>query len=173
MGVAIRSARADDAAAIAAIYAPHVEQGYASFEERAPDAVETAERIASAHEWLVAEDDEGVAGFAYASEHRARAAYRWSVDVTIYIDARAHRRGVGRALYGELFDRLRAQGFVMAFAGIALPNEPSVALHEALGFTPVGIYRTVGFKAGAWRDVGWWGMELQPPPALPVEPRVG
>lgn len=159
-----------DAGACAAIYAPHVEGSAASFEEEAPGAAAMAERIAAAqptHPWLVAASGGGVAGFAYGCRHRERAAYRWSADVSIYVDADSRRAGVGRALYAELLDRLRAQGFHLACAGITLPNEASVALHESFGFEPVGVYRRVGWKAGAWRDVGWWQLQLAPPGAEP------
>jgi len=109
------------------------------------------------HAWLVAVDREGaVAGYAYGSQHRTRAAYATSVDVAIYVDPAAARQGIGKALYAALFPRLRARGAHAAFAGIALPNEASIALHESCGFTPVGIYREVGWKLDAWRDVSWW-----------------
>jgi phosphinothricin acetyltransferase len=112
-----------------------------------------------------------VVGYAYASPHRDRAAYQWSVDVTVYVSPRAHRTGTGRRLYGLLLAILRQQGYHQAFGGITLPNTASVGLHEAMGFTPVGVYRRVGFKLGAWRDVGWWGVELGPPPSAPAPPR--
>jgi L-amino acid N-acyltransferase YncA len=151
-----------DAAACAAIYAPHVDPGPASFEERPPDPAEVAGRIAAAHAWLVAEDGGGVAGYAYASPHRAREAYRWAVDVAVYVDGARARQGIGRALYDELLPGLAANGFRSACAGIALPNDASVRLHGAFGFEPVGIYRRIGFKAGKWRDVGWWQLDLAP-----------
>jgi phosphinothricin acetyltransferase len=162
----IRSADADrDAAACAAIYAPFVLESAVSFEEIAPDAAAMEERIRgveATHPWLVAEDEGRVVGYAYASPHRERAAYRWAADVAIYVDAAARRSGVGRSLYEALLTRLREQGFHVACAGITLPNDASVALHEALGFEPVGIYRGIGWKAGAWRDVGWWQLRLLP-----------
>lgn len=152
-----------DAAACAAIYAPFVEGGAASFEETAPDAGEFAgriDRLLGTHAYLVAEDEHGVAGFAYGAPHRERAAYRWACEVSVYLDERARGRGVGRALYGELFARLADRGFRVILAGITLPNPASVALHESCGLRPVGIYRGVGWKAGAWRDVGWWQLRL-------------
>jgi phosphinothricin acetyltransferase len=149
-----------DAAACAAIYAPHVEPGPASFEEHAPDAAEIARRMRVAHAWLVAEEDGAVAGYAYASPHRDRAAYRWAVDVAVYVGDAFMRRGVGRALYAALLPLLAERGFRAACAGIALPNDASVRLHEAFGFELVGVYRRIGFKAGAWRDVGWWQLDL-------------
>ena len=107
------------------------------------------------HPWLVAERDH-VVGYAYAASHGSRAAYRWSTDVSVYVDQAARGQGVGRALYRALFKVLDLQGFREAFAGITLPNGASVALHESLGFVPVGIYRQVGWKLGAWHDVGHW-----------------
>ena len=157
--VLIRPARPEDAAACAAIYAPHVTDSWISFELEPPGPEEMALRIAdygASHAWLVAEISGEIAGYAYGSPHRTRAAYASSCDVAIYVSSAFPRRGVGRALYGELLARLKAKGFHAAFAGIAQPNPASVALHEACGFTPVGIYREVGWKMGAWRDVGWW-----------------
>ncbi len=178
--VTIRSADPErDAAACAAIYAPSVEGGATSFEERAPDAAELASRIAAVsatHPWLVAEEGRGVVGYAYACPFQGRPAYRWSASVSVYIAADHHGQGLGRALYTELFARLRRQGFRMACAGITLPNAASVGLHESLGFELVGVNREVGWKYGAWRDVGWWQLELSPAPAgeppepLPPEP---
>ena len=144
-----------------------------SFETEAPDAAAMATRIETTlatHPWLVAEADGRILGYAYGSPHRARAAYRWSCDVTVYIDAAARRRGVGKRLYERLFALLAAQGLQTAYAGITLPNAGSVGLHESCGFTPVGVFEGVGYKAGAWQDVGWWGLKLQAPGADPVEP---
>jgi L-amino acid N-acyltransferase YncA len=170
----IRLARADDAAQVAAIYAPFVTGSATSFEYSPPDAVETAARIAAAlayAPYLVSEVGDGILGFAYASKHRERAAYQWSVDVSVYIHERARRQGVGRALYTSLFALLRLQGFYTAHAGISLPNPASVGLHEALGFQPVGVYRSVGFKRGAWHDVGWWQLPLRKRTGTPDPPR--
>jgi phosphinothricin acetyltransferase len=170
----VRPATTGDAAAFAAIYAPIVEETPISFETAAPGPAEMAARIARilrTHPWLAAEENGEVAGYAYASPHRERAAYRWSVDVAVYVRAGARRRGAARALYARLLEILTAQGFHRAFAGISLPNPASVAFHEAMGFEPVGVYRDVGYKAGAWRDVGWWGRPLAllaDPPAEPL-----
>jgi phosphinothricin acetyltransferase len=151
-----------DAAACAAVYAPYVSDSVISFEEEPPDAAEMARRIDGAHEWLVLERNGEVAGYAYGGVHRTRAAYRWTTEVSVYVGAAHHRTGVGRALYLELFDRLRERGFHLALAGVTLPNPASVALHEALGFRAVGVYREIGRKFGAWHDVGWWELALQP-----------
>ncbi len=110
----------------------------------------------STHNWVIADIDGAVAGYAYGSQHRTREAYQTSCDVAVYVEPRFAKQGVGRALYTELFSSLKARGFHAAFAGIALPNPGSIGLHEAMGFTPVGIYREVGWKMGGWRDVGWW-----------------
>jgi phosphinothricin acetyltransferase len=167
----IRHAQAGrDGAACAEIYAPFVTGTTISFEEVPPDAAEFArriERITAIFPWLVAELDGRVTGFAYASRHRERAAYRWAADVSVYVGREHHRRGIGRALYGELLGLLHRQGLYTLCAGITLPNAASVALHEGLGFQLVGVYRRIGYKQGAWRDVGWWQLELSPPPAGP------
>ncbi|MPY74803.1 MAG: GNAT family N-acetyltransferase [Alphaproteobacteria bacterium] len=158
-GHAIRSAATADAAAMQAIYAPIVETTAISFEEIPPTVEEMAERVETtlrSYPYLVAENGGRVVGFAYASQHRARAAYRRSVDVTVYVAEHARGAGVGRALYGDLLPMLAERGFHAAFGGIALPNPGSVALHEAMGFEHVGVYREVGFKLGRWHDVGWW-----------------
>jgi L-amino acid N-acyltransferase YncA len=155
----VRRVRPADAAAIAAIYAPIVERSIISFEENPPTAADIRDRIEAAGEtwpWLVAAAEDGVLGYVYASEHRKRAAYRWSVDVTAYVREDARGRGIGGDLYRVLFRVLELQGFHRAFAGITLPNDASVALHRSVGFEPVGVYREVGFKLGAWRDVSWW-----------------
>jgi len=161
---------AADAAGCAAVYAPFVEGSAISFEYSAPDAVEMGRRIAklsATHAWLVAEDGGSVVGFAYGSPHRERAAYRWAAEVSVYVAASHHRRGVGRALYGALFELLSRQGFRTLCAGIALPNPASVAVHEALGFELVGVYRRIGYKDGLWLDVGWWQLQLGPASSAP------
>ncbi len=155
----IRAATADDAARCAEIYAPFVTEGWVSFELTPPDATAMAERIGdygTSHGWLVAELDGAVAGYAYGSPHRTREAYATSCDVGVYIHPAAARQGLGRALYERLLADLKARGVHAAFAGIALPNSGSIRLHETMGFTPVGVYREVGWKMGGWRDVGWW-----------------
>lgn len=169
----IRAATPADAAAIAAIYAPYVTDGYASFEATPPPADDFARRLTARPRlpWLVKEDDGSIVGFAYASPHRSRAAYRWAVDCSVYLGVEAVGRGIGRALYERLIAEIRVLGYVTAYAGIALPNPASVRLHEAVGFTPVGVYRNVGYKRGEWRDVGWWALALCAPPAQPDEPR--
>jgi L-amino acid N-acyltransferase YncA len=160
----LRMAHAGDAEQILAIYAPVVRETAISFELEPPGIEEMRARITQIlpqYPWLVCMRDGDLLGYAYASAHRTRAAYQWAVDTTVYIDARFRRMGVGRALYTALLGVLPLQGYYNAYAGIALPNPGSVGLHEAMGFEAIGIYRQVGFKLGAWHDVGWWGRALQ------------
>jgi len=162
-----------DATAIAAIYRPAIETTVASFEEPAPDADAMARRMRVTLErypWLVATDGETVVGYAYAAGHAERAGYRWSVNVSAYVDADFHGRGIGRRLYDELLPILRRQRFVNAYAGIALPNPASVALHEAIGMRRTAVYERVGFKHGRWVDVAWYGLRLTEPEGTPPEP---
>lgn len=171
----IRAATADDAEAVAAIYAPIVRDTTISFEWVAPAVDEMRLRIEktiSTHPWLVAVDEaDTVAGYVYAGRHRDTASYQWAVNTSAYVRADVRAQGIGRRLYAALFEELVRLGYFRAFAGIALPNAASVALHRSVGFTPLGVYRRVGFKHGAWRDVGWWQRTLQEgtpagPPAL-------
>jgi phosphinothricin acetyltransferase len=165
--VLIRHADPDrDAEACAAIYAPSVRDGVASLEERVPAPREIADRIRAIERnwpWLVAELSGVVAGYAYASQHRERASYRWSADVTVYVSPDHHRRGIGRALYEPLLALLAGQGYHEACAGITVPNDASVGLHESLGFVAVGVYRDIAYKHGRWRSVGWWQKTLREP----------
>jgi L-amino acid N-acyltransferase YncA len=131
-----------------------------------------AERIRDAHVWLVAERDGQVVGYAYGGQHRTRAAYDWTAEVSAYVDRSAQRSGIGRALYTELFKRLKQRGFRLLVAGITLPNDASVGIHEELGFEPVGVYKNVGYKNGEWWDVGWWQLDLGAPDGAPVDPKL-
>ena len=169
----LRLATPADAPGIRAIYAPVVEHGYASFEAEPPTSDDMAGRIEQVllrYPWLVAEEHGAILGYAYATPHRGRAGYRWAAEVSVYVAPEAHRRGVGRALYTALFLLLEAQGLVNLYAGIALPNAASVGLHEAMGFVPVARYPAIGFKAGAWRDTGWWHLRINPLDSDPVPP---
>lgn len=174
--IAIRAARPDDAAAIAAIYAPHVLVGTASFEVEAPDGRAMRTRMASSdglYPWLVATTGEaaGVLGFAYATRFRERPAYRYIVETSIYVADAVQRQGAGRLLYEALIDTLRAQGFTQAIGTIALPNDQSIALHEQVGFRRAGVIREAGYKLGRWIDVGYWQCELADAVMPPVEPK--
>lgn len=177
--ITIRAATADDAAAIAAIYAPFVLSGTVSFENAAPDAAQMRERIAASdgyYPWLVAAslddgDGSGVLAYAYATRFRDRPAYRYVVETSIYVGGATHGQGVGRLLYEALVDTLRAQGFTQAIGVIALPNDRSITLHEAVGFRRAGVYREVGYKQGRWIDVGFWQCELNESAIPPIEPK--
>jgi phosphinothricin acetyltransferase len=169
----LRVAAPSDAREIQAIYAPTVRDTAISFESEPPSEDEICERVAATlvtHPWLVACERKRLLGYAYATRHRARHAYRWSAEVSAYVHADARGRGVGAGLYTSLLALLVQQGYLRAYAGITLPNPASVALHESAGFTPVGVYRQVGFKLGAWHDVGWWERSLGGVPEAPAEP---
>ena len=176
--IAIRAATSDDAAAIAAIYAPYVLSGTVSFETDAPDTRQMRQRMAASdglYPWLVATSgaasDAAVVGYAYAGQFRDRPAYRYVVETSIYLAGSVQGQGVGRLLYEALVDTLRAQGFTQAIGVIALPNNSSITLHEAVGFRRAGIYREVGYKQGQWVDVGFWQCELNDSAVPPVEPK--
>lgn len=170
----IRLANAADAEGVLAIYAPIVRDTPISFELVPPTVNEMRERIETTLTelpWLVAESAHDVVGYAYASRHRQRAAYQWSVDVSVYVSENARGRGVARALYRRLLGILEELSYCTALAGIALPNEASVGFHEAMGFTPIGIYSKVGYKLGTWHDVGWWQRTLREYPKNPQPPQ--
>jgi phosphinothricin acetyltransferase len=168
----IRLAEANDAGAIAAVYRPYVERSHFTFEEVPPGPAEIEARLANQlHPWLVAEEAGRVIGYASTSPMRNRAAYRWSVETGVYLAPAAQGRGIGRRLLAAHLEQLERQGFVTAIAGIALPNDASIALHEKLGFTMSGIERGVGFKLGRWIDVGRWQRDLAPRTDNPNEPR--
>lgn len=169
----LRAVTADDAAVVQAIFAFYVENSAASFELAPPSVAAIAVRIAETtvkYPWLVYEEGGEVLGYAYAAQHRPKPAYRWSVDVSIYLRDGAGGRGIGAALYAALLPRVGALGYANAFAGITLPNAGSVALHERFGFRPIGVYEKVGHKLGAWHDVGWWQKTFAHP-AAPSEPK--
>jgi L-amino acid N-acyltransferase YncA len=161
--IEIRVATPEDAPVCAAIYAPICTSTHISFEEKAPSVDEMRARIVKTLEWmpwLAAVEDGNVVGYTYASRHRERPGYRWSVDVSVYVEERARGRGIGRTLYERLFAILEEQGFRRAYAGVALPNDASIAVHRALGFEQIGTYRRVGWKAGRWYDVAWFGRDI-------------
>lgn len=169
----IRLATPGDAPQLADIYRPYCEGSPLSFETAAPSAEEMASRIKKVvpqHPWLVAETDGVVAGYAYASRHRERLSYRWTVEVSIYIREGRHGRGLGKALYTALFGILRRQGFVNALAGVSIPNPASERLHRAMGFQRVAVYPNIGFKEGVWRSTEWSQLVLVEPKSPPSEP---
>ncbi len=155
----IRRAKLSDAEQIRAIYLPIVKETTISFETDPPDGEEIARRISSildSHEWLVGYDQSGIAGYVYASQYRPRNAYRYAVETTVYVHERCRGQGVGKKLYEALFESLDSLGFHTAYAGIALPNPASVAVHKAVGFESIGIFQQAGFKFEQWHDVSWW-----------------
>jgi phosphinothricin acetyltransferase len=171
-GPLIRIARTSDAKALLEWYGPLITETAISFETE-PLTLEALKRrmgdIQARYPWLVCELNGVPAGFSYAGPHRPRPGYLWSVETAIYVAAEHRRRGIARALYTSLLALLRLQGFQSAYAGITLPNESSVTLHESMGFTPVGVYRNAGFKLGRWHDAGWWQIQIRD--ILPDEPR--
>ena len=174
LGRVLRLATPDDAAAILEIYRPFVIETATSFEVEPPTVVEMARRVTTlVHKlpWLVCTENGVLIGYAYASMHRDRAAYQWSVEVSAYVDQALRRSGVARLLYDRLFQILAVQGYYNAFAGITLPNRPSVAFHQALGFVPVGVFHSIGFKFDRWHDVAWFERTLQPLHAPSGPPR--
>jgi phosphinothricin acetyltransferase len=173
MSTTIRIATPDDAGQVLDIYAPFCIATAISFETEAPSLEEIKRRITSTLEffpWLVAEGRGRVLGYAYGGRHRERAAYRWSADVSVYVREDARGKGLGRALYTSLFAILRLQGIHNILGGITLPNPASVALHEAMGLRPIGLYPRIGYKCGQWHDVGWWQLSLPAQGGEPLEP---
>lgn len=147
------------------IYGPVVAETAISFEEQVPTLEDLRQRIREGlrdHPWLVAVDHaDRVLGYAYACSWRKRSAYRFTCEVSVYIHPEHHRQGVARALYGELLEIQKQRGFVVAYAGITLPNPASVRFHEACGFEHVGTFPECGFKFGQWHGVGFWKQELR------------
>jgi L-amino acid N-acyltransferase YncA len=170
----VRDASERDAEACAAIYAPYVTDTAITFESDPPLPAEMAERIATAvrtHAWVVLEHDGRVVGYAYGGQFNSRAAYRWSCEVSVYLERGRRRTGGGRALYDALFARLAERGFRTAVAGMTLPNDASVGLHRAMGFEPVGTYRRIGWKHNTWHDVAWTQRAITTAQDPPAEPR--
>jgi L-amino acid N-acyltransferase YncA len=162
----IRLATLNDAQEMLDIYSPSISDSAISFETQIPTIEEFRGRIVDYSKslpWIVYEVDGRIAGYAYASAHRSRCAYGWSVESSVYVGAKYHGQGIGSRIYQTLFELLKAQGVVNIFAGITQPNEASVRLHESFGFTSIGEFKDVGFKLGKWWNVGWWQLQLQKP----------
>ena len=169
----VRDASARDAGACAAIYAPYVTDTAITFETEPPSPAQMAARIASAqrsHAWVVLEDGGRVVGYAYGGPFKPRPAYRWSCEVSVYLELGRRRTGGGQALYTALLARLAERGYRTAVAGMTLPNDASAGLHRAMGFAPVGTYRRIGWKHGAWHDVAWRQREIGDGDGPPSEP---
>ena len=169
--IRIRAATPADLEKMLSIYELSVRNSPASFEIDPPSLNSFEQRfkdISSKYPWIVCEIHGEVVGYSYASPHRERAAYQWSVESSVYLSSSNSKKGIGRALYSHLFQSLKEQGICNVFAGITIPNEASIRLHESLNFNYIGTYRNVGFKLNKWWDVGWWQLELQ----LPNQPKV-
>ena len=163
--ISVRVATPDDAAAVQEIYAPYIETTAISFEMKVPTVAEMRGRIEEKLElypWLVAELESEVVGYIYGGRFAPRSAYLWSVESSLYVSMNHRRMGIGRLMYDHLLPILKQQRFRMVYAGIALPNEPSSGLHEALGFHQVANFENAGFKFDAWHAVGWWQLDLYP-----------
>ena len=170
----IRLATAQDSAGLLKIYGPFVENTAVSFECAVPEEAEFSKRINTVLEklpWLVCEIGGEIVGYAYASMHKARAAYDWSVDTSVYVDPAHHGKHIGTALYTALFNLLRVQGYINAYAGITQPNAKSNGLHASFGFVPIGVYHHVGYKLGAWHDVKRLELTLCELPTNPARPK--
>ena len=172
--IVIRQATPEDAEAIINIYAVYIRNTTITFEEEVPTIEEfqkRMEQIQTQFPWLVCEIDGVVAGYAYGSKHAQRAAYRWSADLSVYIDERYHRRHIAAALYAALYAMLRAQGYYTVYAGVSTPNPNSEAFHLAQGFAVVGVYPNVGYKLGKWCTLTWYGLSLREYGGVPREPK--
>lgn len=159
----IRLTEQKDTASILAIYEPFIKETPVSFEETVPTVEEFWLRIKNVlkyYPWLVCDIDGRIAGYAYATEHRKRAAYRWTKEVSVYVHPDIQRKGIANGLYTALIELLKLQGVTNVLAGITLPNEKSVKFHEHFGFTKIGIYTGTGYKMSQWHDVGWWEMKI-------------
>ena len=160
----IRLAKPLDASEILNIYAPYVLNTTITFELDVPSVTDFTQRIKKYLEespWLVYEINGVIAGYAYASAHRGRAAYQWNREVSVYVHHAYKRQGIAKKLYTTLLQLLRLQGYTNALAGIVQPNQASVAFHKSLGFKLVGTYNNIGYKLGAWQRVSWYELALQ------------
>lgn len=169
----IRFAKLTDSPAILDIYSPFIRETAITFEYIVPTLSEFTERIQYIQQqfpFLVAEEGGRILGYAYASRHRDRIAYQWSVETSVYVHPDGHRRGIASQLYNMLFDLLRRQGYFNAYAGITMPNEPSETFHQTMGFELIGVYPNVGYKLGEWRNVAWYQLPLQPHQSSPSKP---
>lgn len=169
----IRLATVHDTEQILEIYSPYVQTTNISFETTTPTKEEMAlriERVLLNNPWIVLEEGNVVLGYAYASKHRERAAYKWAVDTSIYVRQECRGKGIGKELYTALISILKLQGYCNVYAGICLPNESSVGIHEYFGFRKIAHYNNVGYKFGQWHDVGWWELFLREHDSEPIPP---
>lgn len=172
-GRTIRIAKPEDAEQIRKIYRPYCQDTTISFEQKVPSLSEVKSRIQSISvqfPYLVLLEGDQILGYAYATQHRERAAYRWSVESSVYVNSEFNGQAVGSTLYTTLFEILKRQRYVNVYAGITMPNDASVAIHKKFGFNLVGTYKNVGYKHGLWHDVSWWHLQLSEPQIDPEEP---
>jgi len=172
-GLMIRLATIQDAEQICEIYSPYIQTTSISFETIVPSKEEMERRIENVsvnNPWIVFEEGKYILGYAYASKHRERAAYKWSVDSSVYLRQDYRGKGIGKVLYTALLSILKLQGYYNIYAGICLPNEASVGIHEYFGFKKIAHYNNVGYKFGQWHDVGWWELPLKQHLPEPEEP---
>jgi phosphinothricin acetyltransferase len=170
----IRLALENDSASVLQIYTPFITDTVITFECQVPTIAEFSERMADIqrkYPWLVCEIDNNIAGYAYASCFNEREAYDWSVDFSIYIDPKYHRKNIGKALYNALFELVKLQGYYNAYAGVTLPNINSEGLHESFGFKTIGVYENVGYKFDGWHDVKWYGLKINEYDQAPSKPK--
>jgi L-amino acid N-acyltransferase YncA len=170
----IRFIQETDIQSVLNIYRPYVLNTYITFEYDVPTFEEFSKKIRTItleYPWLVCLQDNQIIGYAYASEHRHRTAYKWSPESTIYLTENMQGKGIGRILYSTLFDILRLQGFFNVYAGVGMPNEKSERLHKAVGFQELGIFKKVGYKLGKWHDTKWFQLHLQEHIIDPCLPR--
>jgi len=159
----IRSALSSDASSILDIYAPYIANTAVSFETEVPSVEDFTQRIVGNQEscpWLVYESGGLIAGYAYASKHRDRAAYQWSLESSVYVNEGFRQQGIATKLYQTLFQILKYQGCRNLYAGITLPNEKSVNFHQKMGFNKIADYKNIGYKFNSWHTVGWYELQL-------------
>ena len=169
----IRVAKLDDVAAMLNIYSPFILNSGITQETTVPSIEEFQQRVMATlteRPWLVCEIDDEIAGYAYAGKHRDRRGYQWCTEPSIYIGENFFRFGIANALYRALFEILKIQGYVNAYAVITLPNDKSVSFHEKFGFRYFTTYKNIGFKLGKWHDVGWWQYDVNPHVINPTDP---
>lgn len=169
----VRVVKPEDANSVLKIYAPYVADTSITFETEIPTIDDMRGRIrniSAVYPWYVHEENNEVKGYAYASKHRERAAYRWSVDFAVYVDGDFHGNGIGKMLFSKLIETVTGLGYYNAFGIIALPNDKSIALHESCGFTLAGVKTNCGFKLGEWHDIGVWQLKLREAEGEPAEP---
>lgn len=171
----IRKATESDAEAVCSIYNHYVRSSIATFETTEVTQEKMRDRMKKFMRWgfFIYESGGTILGYAYGGPHLEREAYRWSCNASVYVDPSAQRKGIGHALYSELFPLLKSRGLKNVYGGISLPNAASISLHEKMGLKQISTYKNVGYKLGAWHDVGWWHLQLGEYEKNPAEPRLG